>query len=596
MTSSNGRGPKKAILYARVSTQEQAEKGYSLAQQMEALREYAAREGYEIVEEVTDPGQSGASLERPGMDRMRDLVTAGGISVVLAQDRDRFSREPAYTYLLKREFEEYGCKMRTLNDRGDDSPEGELMDGIFDQFAKFERAKTAERSRRGKLRKAREGKIVAPRKVTYGFKLNHTRDGYEIDEEKMEVVRYIFRKVAEGAGLLAVKRALEAKGIPTPSGGTRWSRSTLREIIKKDAYFPHTFQEVASLVSPMVSAGLDPSKRYGIWWSTRWDIKVVERVRAADGNYTDRTTHGLKPKEEWIAVPVPNASIPREVAEQARRTLEYSFRRANIRKGRRVWELAGGLLYCGECGRRMATHSVAPSGRKPYYYYVCPRKVEENWQTCSNKCHRAESLEERVREAVAGLLSDPERIERQIEERIKREREAARDPEGEAAMGVRKLEEVANKRARFQDQQAAGLLTLSELGDKLRRLEEERQAAQRGLEMARNQQARIDELERDRTIVLSLYAGLAIGDLTVFPPEERRRVYASLGLRAVVCEDGRVEVTGNYEGDFFPAETETRELVEGVVYDPERMRAREELRARIAEKFEGGVMPCGGSS
>jgi site-specific DNA recombinase len=62
MTSSNGRGPKKAILYARVSTQEQAEKGYSLAQQMEALREYAAREGYEIVEEVIDPGQSGANL------------------------------------------------------------------------------------------------------------------------------------------------------------------------------------------------------------------------------------------------------------------------------------------------------------------------------------------------------------------------------------------------------------------------------------------------------------------------------------------------------------------------------------------------------
>src|SRR3712207_1379717 len=141
MPSTNGHGLKRvvlwAILYARVSTDEQARSGYSLAQQLEALREYAAREGYEVLDEVSDPGQSGASLERPGMDRVRDLVTASGVSVVLAQDRDRFSREPAYTYLLKREFEEYGCKMRTLNDRGDDSPEGELMDGIFDQFAKF---------------------------------------------------------------------------------------------------------------------------------------------------------------------------------------------------------------------------------------------------------------------------------------------------------------------------------------------------------------------------------------------------------------------------------------------------------------------------
>jgi site-specific DNA recombinase len=123
MPSTNGHGPnKRAILYARVSTDEQARSGYSLAQQLKALHEYTAREGYEVLEEVTDPGQSGASLERPGMDRVRELVAAGGVSVVLAQDRDRFSREPAYTYLLKREFEEHGCKMRALNARGGRQP------------------------------------------------------------------------------------------------------------------------------------------------------------------------------------------------------------------------------------------------------------------------------------------------------------------------------------------------------------------------------------------------------------------------------------------------------------------------------------------
>ena len=118
MSSTNGHGPKRAILYTRVSTDEQARSGYSLAQQLEALREHAAREGYEVFEEVQDAGQSGASLERPGMDRVRDLVAAGGVSVVLAQDRDRFAREPAYHYLLRREFEELGTKIRALNDRG----------------------------------------------------------------------------------------------------------------------------------------------------------------------------------------------------------------------------------------------------------------------------------------------------------------------------------------------------------------------------------------------------------------------------------------------------------------------------------------------
>jgi site-specific DNA recombinase len=149
MPSTNGHGPKRAILYVCASAEEQARTGFSHAQQLEALREYAAREGYEVLEEVTDPGQSGASLERPGMDRVRDLVATGGVSVVLAQDRDRIAREPAYHYLLKREFEEHGTKIRALNDRGDESPEGELTDGILDQLAKYERSKIAERSRRG---------------------------------------------------------------------------------------------------------------------------------------------------------------------------------------------------------------------------------------------------------------------------------------------------------------------------------------------------------------------------------------------------------------------------------------------------------------
>src|SRR5687767_6468309 len=197
MPSTNGHGLKRAvlwaILYARVSTDEQARCGYSLAQQVEALREYAAREGCDVLEEVQDPGQSGASLERPGMDRVRDMVAAGGVSVVLAQDRDRIAREPAYHYLLRKEFEEHGCKIRALNDRGDESPEGELTDGILDQLAKFERAKTAERTRRGRLKKAKEGKIVAAQsRPTYGFRFNEARDGYVVDEATMRTVHRIF--------------------------------------------------------------------------------------------------------------------------------------------------------------------------------------------------------------------------------------------------------------------------------------------------------------------------------------------------------------------------------------------------------------------
>ena len=107
-----------------------------------------------------------------------------------------------------------------MNDRGDDSPEGELTDGILDQLAKFKRAKTAERTRRGKLKKAREGKVVAVGRIpTHGFRYNEARDGFIVDEEQMAIVGRIFQMVgAEGVSIHGVKRILEREGIPSPAG------------------------------------------------------------------------------------------------------------------------------------------------------------------------------------------------------------------------------------------------------------------------------------------------------------------------------------------------------------------------------------------
>ena len=93
MASTNGHGPMRAVLYAHVSSDDQV-RGYSLNQQIEALRAYCVREGYEVLEEVRDEGWSGAYLERPGLDRVRDLVEVGDVWVVLVQDADRITRDP----------------------------------------------------------------------------------------------------------------------------------------------------------------------------------------------------------------------------------------------------------------------------------------------------------------------------------------------------------------------------------------------------------------------------------------------------------------------------------------------------------------------
>src|ERR687898_1453502 len=269
----NGHGSKRAILYARVSTNEQATSGYSLSQQLEALREYAAREGYEILEEITDPGRTGATLDRPGLDRMRNLVATGGVSVVLAQDRDRFAREPAHGWILREELAKYGCMLYALNDRGDDSPEGMLTDGILDQLAKYERAKVAERTRRGLLQKAREGKVIKGPKANYGFRFNPTDDGLVIYEPEIRIVEKIFRMAASGMGPKAMQTRLYAEGIPSSTGKAMWPHRILKvQMVLNDLYKPHTLDELLPLLSPEVASGLDPNESYGIWWYNRRNV------------------------------------------------------------------------------------------------------------------------------------------------------------------------------------------------------------------------------------------------------------------------------------------------------------------------------------
>jgi site-specific DNA recombinase len=269
-------------------------------------------------------GQSGASLERPGMDRVRDLVAAGGVSVVLAQDRDRFSREPAYAYLLRREFEEHGCRIRALNDRGDDSPEGELTDGILDQLAKYERAKherakMAEKTRRGKFQKAREGCVMAST-PNYGFRFTAAKDGLVVCEPEMAVVEKIFWMAAEGLGLRAMQTRLRTEGISSPKGRQTWVLRMLRRLLESDVYLARTYKEISELASPETLTRIDPCRQYGVQWYNRQKVRI-ETVSEPDGEgarrYKKRRTFVWRPREERVAVPVP-ACLDRDLVERAR--------------------------------------------------------------------------------------------------------------------------------------------------------------------------------------------------------------------------------------------------------------------------------------
>jgi site-specific DNA recombinase len=360
----------KALSYCRVSTDEQARSGFSLAQQREALRAHCKYNSIEIVAEFEDK-YSGATLDRPGLDTLRDVVSSGGIDLVLCQDRDRISREPAHVYLLREEFVAHGTALRSLSDRGDDSPEGELADAILDQLAKFERAKTMERTRRGKIRKAQEGKVVGSGKAPYGFR--YADNHYHVDPERMPYAREIFEMAAAKHSLYSIAQRLTKMGAPTPGGG-KWHTSTIRKIILNDTY-TGTF-----------------------WWGkVRVIPTTVSEVQNGERIYKRKVRMEKRPRSEWIAIPVPPSGIPPETVARARESLDGNTMVVSKNSGR-VWELSGGVAVCSECGKQMQAYSTTNSAGTRYHYYRCSKRP---LHACSNRKHyRAGELETKVNEAI----------------------------------------------------------------------------------------------------------------------------------------------------------------------------------------------------
>jgi len=353
-----------------VSTSEQGTAGYSLRQQLEALRSYCKDNNIEVVAEFEDTS-SGASLDRPGLDALRDTVSLGGTGLVLCQDRDRISREPAHVYILREELRAHGTTLRSLNDRGDDSPEGELTDGILDQLAKFERAKTVERTRREKLRKAQEGKVIGTGRASYGF--YYADDHYHIDPERMPYVHEIFERAAAGDSLYSIVQHLTKIGAPTPGNG-KWHATTLREIILNDTY-----------------TGT-------LWWGKeRVTTTAVSKMENGERTYKKKVLRETRPRSEWIAIPVPSSGIPHEIIKRARENIKGNIK-AVSKNSDRVWELSGGVGVCSECGFRMVAYTSLNPVKKIYYYYRCPNRKFDN---CSNRKHyRAGDLETQVKDAI----------------------------------------------------------------------------------------------------------------------------------------------------------------------------------------------------
>jgi site-specific DNA recombinase len=213
----------------------------------------------------------------------------------------------------------------------------------------------------------------------------------------MWVVRRIFRMVSiEGASIYSVTRVLEHEGVPAPAGG-RWNKTMVRNIVLNDLYKPHGHDEIAKLVSPSVAASLNLEARYGVWWFNRYRVltKHVLEEGPEGKRYRRRNKSKAKGREEWIAVPAPDAGVPRDAVDAARKAIEHNRVPSSARL--RFWQLSGRIVRCAVCGGVMESHTGGRKNGKSYFYYQCRQRYNNGPRDCTNnKSVRAEELETQV--------------------------------------------------------------------------------------------------------------------------------------------------------------------------------------------------------
>ncbi|HZU80627.1 MAG TPA: recombinase family protein [Acidimicrobiales bacterium] len=371
----------RAAIYARVSSDAQAERG-TIASQIEALEQKVASEGDVLVCRFVDDGYSGARLDRPGLDALRDQAEAGTFERVWCLTPDRLARNFAYQMLVIDELARLGVDLRFVDAPPiENDPQARLLVQMQGVIAEYERAHSAERQRRGKLYKVRAGEAIFT-KVPYGYRHVARSDAgpahLEIYEPEAEVVRRIFDDyIAGGYSIREITRRLYADGVKSPKGRPLWSSGTLGPLLRNSTYAGTAYWYRRETV-PATSPGAKPKRR-------------------------------MRPSEDWIAVPTP-AIISTETFEAARRRCEHNQSFSARRAPSDRWLLRG-LVTCGPCGIK-CTCVRAPTSRGGHnHYYSCAYHNELRagpGRRCRERQIRADELDAFVFGQVREALLRPE--------------------------------------------------------------------------------------------------------------------------------------------------------------------------------------------
>jgi site-specific DNA recombinase len=373
-------------LYVRVSSQRQAQT-QTIEQQLERLQAHVQTQGWVCPDAqiFRDDGYSGASLKRPGLDRLRDQVAQARFDRVLITAPDRLARKYVHQMLLLEEFERSGCPIEFVERPMSADPHDQLLLQIRGAVAEYERTLIADRMRRGRQQKYRHGQLLPWSRPPYGYRLHPDRprdpSGVRLDDTEAAHVRTIFSTyLTPGQTLRGVTKQLYEAGVPAPSGQARWGATTVRGVLSNPVY------------TGQVYAGRERS------------VPKRRRLSALQpGGHRPSIAPTLP--ADWILVAQVPAVVSSEEFEQAAAKLGQN--QALARRNNTVHPyLLRALVSCGKCkaacmGRTRGTHA--------YYCCLGRQRAQQKWEPerCRARYYPVAQLDAVVWQDLCELVREP---------------------------------------------------------------------------------------------------------------------------------------------------------------------------------------------
>jgi site-specific DNA recombinase len=453
-----------AAIYARVSSEKQREEN-TIASQTAALITFAQSRGYQVPTEwiFEDEGYSGASLVRPGLERVRDLAAEGQIEAVLVHAPDRLSRKYAYQILLIEELARHGVDTVFMKAPQATTAEDQLLVQFQGMIAEYERAQILERSRRGKRHRARQGQVNVLSGAPYGYRYVRKSDDaaarYEITNTEADIVRTVYHHyVVAGMSIGAITRLLNERGVPTRKRISRWERSTVWAMLRNPAY------KGTACFGKTETA---PRQR------------ITRPLRLRGGIGSRDSAHHERPRVDWIEIEVP-AIIDEDTFARAQELLEQNKKLATRRTI--TPSIVQGLVSCSKCGYALSRTSTRSTARNIHYYRCLG---SDAWRrlggpVCDNRPVRQDLLDGIVWTEVVRLLEDPRLIQSELDRRLTAARTADPAKQREKAL-QRELTRTRKSVDRLLTAYQEDLLSLDELRRRMPELRQRELALQREL-------------------------------------------------------------------------------------------------------------------